>query len=338
MTEACPRCDNGIVHFGHYQRSCNICHGTGKAPVRGEGATNVCPYGHNDVRDCDSPKCYGFGTCQNLAAPPPAASGEVCPHCGKDHRPYYWCSDAARDPAPKDAASPEGEGWPSALEFPTLDARLQEAIRRRDEKLRALESERDAYRKAKQENDERFMIERDQAREERDAAQRERCEWVRKYREYHAQTLSAVAGLTAKWRTVIAPSGNRYSVGNIYATELESVLAPGWVIPTEAEIQCEDVEELRRLLALANADLARLTEENGRLQRELESMTYAFKAEHALWDKAHRSSLAATAEAAKLRGLLEQALQVVGRSGYAAGLFQRISDALARADEKGEKP
>jgi hypothetical protein len=38
----------------------------------------------------------------------------------------------------------------------------------------ALKAERDAYKKAKQENDERFMIERDTARAERDAAVRER--------------------------------------------------------------------------------------------------------------------------------------------------------------------
>jgi hypothetical protein len=37
-------------------------------------------------------------------------------------------------------------------------------------KLTAAEAERDAYRKAKQENDERFMIERDAARQERDEA------------------------------------------------------------------------------------------------------------------------------------------------------------------------
>ena len=50
------------------------------------------------------------------------------------------------------------------------------------EHSRKLERERDAYKRAKQENDERFMLERDEARRERDEARAERDEWIARFR------------------------------------------------------------------------------------------------------------------------------------------------------------
>lgn len=51
-----------------------------------------------------------------------------------------------------------------------LAERLRAALAEARQAVDALVAERDAYRRAKQENDERFMLERDGARAERDAA------------------------------------------------------------------------------------------------------------------------------------------------------------------------
>lgn len=80
--ERCPEC-NGIGYnvradeTGNYRLRCNTCPGTGR------------------IRS------------------PEVENWQLCPACGKDHRPYYWCSDAARDPKPPPPAaeaSPEAKG------------------------------------------------------------------------------------------------------------------------------------------------------------------------------------------------------------------------------------